>query len=258
MYDINNSSYYVDPASTSNMSRVQAADWFYASGNKGLYFSSWGGGFYMEDSTWVRVYNGKSFYQASGTLRCDGDIRAPIFYDQSDTAYYVNPASTSRLNAIDFGDSSPTLQQSGHYLRITGTNGYIDIGQGNTSYSHFYTDRGQYYFNVGLTVDGYGIRMYDTAADVRSYIFYDQGDTAYYVNPNGTSVLNNLTINGTVTGISAGASGGGSDEIFWENGQNVTSNYTITNGKNAMSAGPITVNSGVTVTVGDGETWTVV
>ena len=55
-----------------------------------------------------------------------------------------------------------------------------------------------------------------------------------------------------------GAVGGGSDTIFYENGQNVTTNYTITNGKNAMSAGPITVDNGVTVTVGAGETWTVV
>ena len=63
-----------------------------------------------------------------------------------------------------------------------------------------------------------------------------------------------------LTGIAAGggATGGGSDEAFYENGQTVTSNYTITNGKNAMSAGPITINSGVTVTVGSGETYTVV
>ena len=56
----------------------------------------------------------------------------------------------------------------------------------------------------------------------------------------------------------AGATGGGSDQIFWENDQTVTTSYTITDGKNAMSAGPITINSGVTVTVGSGETWTVV
>ena len=61
-----------------------------------------------------------------------------------------------------------------------------------------------------------------------------------------------------LTGISAGATGGGSDQIFYENGQTVTTNYTITNGKNAMSAGPITINSGVTVTVGAGETLTIV
>ena len=58
----------------------------------------------------------------------------------------------------------------------------------------------------------------------------------------------------SLSGIQSGAN----DDIFWENGQAVTSNYTITNGKNAMSAGPITINSGVTVTVGAGETWTVV
>ncbi len=46
--------------------------------------------------------------------------------------------------------------------------------------------------------------------------------------------------------------------MFYENGQAVTADYTITNGKNAMSAGPITINSGVTVTVGSGETYTVV
>jgi len=57
-----------------------------------------------------------------------------------------------------------------------------------------------------------------------------------------------------LTGIDAGPK----NDIFWENGQAVTSSYTITNGKNAMSAGPITINSGVTVTVGAGETWTVV
>ena len=61
-----------------------------------------------------------------------------------------------------------------------------------------------------------------------------------------------------LTGIAAGATGGGNDDIFYENGQNVTTNYTVTNGKNAMSAGPITINSGVTVTVGAGETWTVI
>jgi hypothetical protein len=46
--------------------------------------------------------------------------------------------------------------------------------------------------------------------------------------------------------------------VFIENGQTVTTSYTITNNKNAMSAGPITINNGVTVTVGNGEAWTVI
>ncbi len=56
----------------------------------------------------------------------------------------------------------------------------------------------------------------------------------------------------------AGATGGGSDRIFWENDQTVTTNYTVTNGKNALTAGPITVAAGVTVTVPAGSVWTVV
>jgi len=56
----------------------------------------------------------------------------------------------------------------------------------------------------------------------------------------------------------AGAVGGGSDEIFWENDQIITQSYTITNGKNAGSFGPVEIQNGVTVTVGSGETWTVV
>ena len=65
---------------------------------------------------------------------------------------------------------------------------------------------------------------------------------------------------GTVSWAAAGAcaQGAGGDNIFWENDQTVTQSYTITNGQNAGSFGPITIQSGVTVTVGACETWTVV
>tara|TARA_B100001559_G_scaffold288875_1_gene266875 strand:+ start:6844 stop:9465 length:2622 start_codon:yes stop_codon:yes gene_type:complete len=65
-----------------------------------------------------------------------------------------------------------------------------------------------------------------------------------------------------LTDIDAGATGTGNDKIFWENGQTVTGSYTIgtTFGAacNAMSAGPITINNNVVVTVGSGNTWTIV
>ena len=85
------------------------------------------------------------------------------------------------------------------------------------------------------------------------------GSNLAFNSSNGTLTATAFSGDGSaLTGISAGATGGGSDEIFYENGQTVTTNYTITNGKNAMSAGPITINSGVTVTVGSGETLTIV
>jgi hypothetical protein len=57
---------------------------------------------------------------------------------------------------------------------------------------------------------------------------------------------------------SGGATGGGADEVFYLNGQIVTADYSIPTGKNAMSAGVITIADGVTVTIPDNSTWTVV
>ncbi len=59
-------------------------------------------------------------------------------------------------------------------------------------------------------------------------------------------------------GTAGGAAGGGTDDVFYENSSAVTVNYTISAGKNALSAGPITINAGVTVTVPSGSSWVVV
>tara|TARA_R100001510_G_scaffold29959_1_gene26623 strand:+ start:185 stop:661 length:477 start_codon:yes stop_codon:yes gene_type:complete len=78
--------------------------------------------------------------------------------------------------------------------------------------------------------------------------------------PSGTDKVLGYTANGMewVT-AAAGATGGGTDKIFYENGQTVTTNYTITNNTNAMSAGPITISgSSTVVTIGTGENWTIV
>jgi hypothetical protein len=65
--------------------------------------------------------------------------------------------------------------------------------------------------------------------------------------------------NGTAWGaIGAGATGGVGNYVFFENDLNITANYTITSGKNAMTAGPVTISDGITVTVPDGSVWTIV
>lgn len=61
-----------------------------------------------------------------------------------------------------------------------------------------------------------------------------------------------------VAGGGNGATGAGGDQIFIQNGQNVTTSYSIPSGKNAGTFGPVTVDSGVTVTVPSGSVWTVV
>jgi len=70
-----------------------------------------------------------------------------------------------------------------------------------------------------------------------------------------------LTSDGSGTlswGKAGGAAGGGTDSVFYENGNTVTADYTISTNTNAMSAGPITINADATVTIPTGSTWVIV
>lgn len=65
---------------------------------------------------------------------------------------------------------------------------------------------------------------------------------------------------GTLSWATAGggATGAGGDDVFYENGQTVTTSYELSAGKNALSAGPIEISSGVTVTIPSGQSWVIV
>jgi hypothetical protein len=62
---------------------------------------------------------------------------------------------------------------------------------------------------------------------------------------------------GSWSQVGGGATGAGGDQVFVENARIVTTSYTLTTGKSAESVGPITVNSGATVTVPSGQRWVI-
>jgi len=73
----------------------------------------------------------------------------------------------------------------------------------------------------------------------------------------------NITITNSSGGISiaatgGGATGGGTDQIFWNNGQTVNTSYSIPSNTNSGTFGPVTVASGATVTIPSSSVWTVV
>lgn len=70
------------------------------------------------------------------------------------------------------------------------------------------------------------------------------GNAGKYLSTDGT----------TASWQNTGASAGG---VIWENSLVVSSNYTLTTAKNGLSVGPITINSGVTVTVPSGQRWVI-
>ena len=57
--------------------------------------------------------------------------------------------------------------------------------------------------------------------------------------------------------IGGGATGGGGDQVFYENELNVTTSYTLTTNRNAVSTGPITIDAGAVVTIPSGQRWVI-
>jgi len=186
----------------------------------------------------------------------------------SQTNFGLLPASGGTLTGVlrlQSGNTpaSPKLTFSGDtdtgFYRKSANN--IGVATGGTE---------QMFFNG----NGISLRLENAAR------FYDSNNSNYIGFKAPSNITNNFTLtlpatdspvsgyalvsngSGTLSWAQAsgggGAVGGGNDEIFWENGQTITSNYTITNGKNAGSFGPITIQSGVTVQIGSGEAWSVV
>ena len=78
-----------------------------------------------------------------------------------------------------------------------------------------------------------------------------------------TGVLTATSFSGdgsSLSNLPAGAPVGGAstNTVFFENDKAVEVNYQITSGKNAMSAGPISIAAGIAVTVPSGSVWTIV
>jgi len=130
------------------------------------------------------------------------------------------PTGTNNIEVLYLG-LSPSVRDETNFIERTGINKSAEIPAGTEAQRDDSPDAGYFRFNV----------------DVSKFEGY-----------NGTNW-------GSVGG---GATGGGSDEVFIENDQVVTANYTIPVGKNAMSTGPIEVANGVTVTVSAGSTWAII
>ena len=62
---------------------------------------------------------------------------------------------------------------------------------------------------------------------------------------------------GSAWGAIGGGGGASAGGAIYENSDDITSNYTITSGKNGFSVGPMTIASGVTVTVPSGQRWVI-
>jgi hypothetical protein len=151
-----------------------------------------------------------------GILYNDTSIRAPIYYDSDDTAYYLNPAGGSRLRNLYVGDSGDDWSDPGGWgTQIRFSNGphvrfVLHARTPGIEAGMYVHTPGSVYIgsmtshDVSLMFGGtrkmgfnasyiYTDVYLEAAGSLRAPIFYDSQDTGYYLDPNGTSNLNKLS-----------------------------------------------------------------
>ncbi len=178
----------------------------------------------------------------------------------------ITAASGNSVNTDLVGDTSPQL---GGNLDLNSN----DInGTGNISISGNLAGDALTLANSTLTINGTqpNVNFVDSDGNPDYQLLCNGGE---FVIKDITNTANRLVVTTsgvTVTGTVAATSytGDGSsltgvastvaDGCIYENSQTISNNYTITTNKNAMSAGPITVASGATLTIPSGSTYTIV
>lgn len=188
------------------------SNWFRSTGRTGWYSESYGGGWYMTDSKWIRTYGSKSVYQNTGQIRTDG--------------YLVTNGG------ITVGATSPN---NGTYKsHVTGnswSSGYIRAGAG---FYHNSVNSNSYVLLAGGS--------YKSLADFAKGNAGASNRGVYVTN--GTVTAMTYYLNATVNS-------GASDKLAYYSGTNSIDNYTSTVGSSGtpiyLSSGVPTACTGVMV-----------
>lgn len=171
----------------------------------------------------------------------------------SGLTFTTPPASGTTFFCVVFGDMQSigqpsdgtvipaTIASSGNFtfpqtVQITGDTGSTVTGL-TVSGNVFINGSGGIKVPVGSTAD--------RPASVTGYIRYNTTSNAFE------------GFTGNWSPLGGGATGSGGDQVFVETSQTVTTSYTLSSGFNAITASPLTVESGVTVTVPSGAAWIV-
>lgn len=181
------------------------------------------------------------------TLNSTGDIKLPAGTTAQRPAEPLN--GMVRFNTtLGQYEAFNTRNSSASLLAISNT---LFVASATTDGPHGLVT-GDYVTIAGCTPAAYNGSFTITVTGNTTF------DYTMLTNPLGAATVVGTYVIGSWAGIGGGASGGGNNQVFVLNDQVVTVSYNIPTGKNASSAGPITIATGVTVTVPTDSTWVIV
>lgn len=172
-------------------------------------------------------------------------------------------SATGNLSALNISTANVTATGAGSFTGNVSAGNFSTAGNSNVGGNIIVTGNASVTGNTAvtgnLTVTGSG------AFNANSSLKIPAGTTGERPSPVTGQIRYNSTNNqfegyfASAWGqLGGGATGGGGNQVFIENDQTVTVNYTIPVGKNAMCTGPITIANAIAVTVSTGSTWVVI
>ena len=170
---------------------------------------------------------------------------ANLFFDSANNRLGVNTATPAVTTEL-VGTDAMLIPKGTTGNRPTGVSGYLRF---NTTTSEFEGYNGTAWASVG----GAALSN-DTATATNVYPLFasaTSGTASTLYTSNAKLLYKPSTGEFQSSELVAGNG-------LFVNSATVSADYTIPAGSNALSAGPVTVNSGITVTVSSGSVWTVV
>jgi hypothetical protein len=167
--------------------------------------------FHVRDSKAISFANGdveRMTLDTSANLIANGSMRSPIFYDSNNTGYYLDPASTSNLNAVNMQGLLQVAGASGNYNEgmrlVSGTGSWSNIqfganmtGAGTQANQWIVGKRpeGDFVFSLAGNQNGGSRFLIQQDGRVQAPVYYDGNNTNYYLDLDGTSEINKVYYN---------------------------------------------------------------